>query len=178
MVEVEDAVAVCFGAPVVELLDRHELERHPRLRALGPDLCSSEPDLDDALRRLGALDPSTEIGVAMLDQRVACGVGNVYKSEVLWAERVDPFAPVGTLEPETRRALLATASTLLRRNLGGGSRTTHRSGLAVYGNRGRACPRCGAAVVSRRQGVSARTTWWCPRCQNPDRGSSQQRKDV
>ena len=77
-------------APVVELLDDVALRRHPRLVALGPDLCLPNPILDEIGRRLSTLvDPTTEIGVALLDQRVASGIGNVYRSEVLWACRTD-----------------------------------------------------------------------------------------
>jgi endonuclease-8 len=149
----------------VELLDGREIRVHPRLSALGPDLCSPTVDLDEALRRLDALPANTEIGVALLDQRVACGVGNVYKNETLFACRVDPFAHLDRLDEATRRTLIATASELLRRNLEGGPRATFEGGTAVYGNTGRPCPRCGATIRSRLQGETARRTYWCPRCQ-------------
>jgi endonuclease-8 len=164
-VGVEGADAVCFSAPVVELLDAAELRRHPVLSALGPDLCVDGADLDEAVRRLGSLDPATAIGVALLDQTVAAGIGNVYRAEVAWACRIDPFTPVGELGGTTRRELFATASRLLRSNLGSWRRSTVPGGLAVYDRAGRACPRCGAAIVTRRQGEQARSVWWCPGCQ-------------
>lgn len=167
VLETADVVAVCFAAPIVELLDEHEVRTHPRLSALGPDLCSPDVDLDEALRRLATLPAETEIGVALLDQRVACGVGNVYKSETLFARRTDPFARVGDLDADARRGLLAAASELLRRNLDGGARTTFHGGLAVYGRTRRPCPRCGTPIRSRRQGEAARMTYWCPSCQQP-----------
>jgi endonuclease VIII len=165
-IDVPEATAVCFNAPVVELLRERDLARHPRLAALGPDLCSPEADLDEAMRRLAAMPGSTETGVLLLDQRIACGIGNVYKSEVLFARRVDPFAPLSSLEPADRRALYDTAGRMLRANLDGGRRMTAPGGLAVYGKAGRPCPRCGTAIASRRQGESARTTYWCPSCQS------------
>jgi len=167
VLEVSDAVAVCFSAPVVELLEERELRAHPRLSALGPDLCSPHADLDEALARLDRLPPETEIAVALLDQRVACGVGNVYKSETLFACRTDPFARVGDLDRRARHVILATAWELLRRNLDGGPRATYGGGLAVYRRRGRPCPRCATPIRSRRQGEAARTTYWCPSCQAP-----------
>ena len=160
-----DAVAVCFAAPVVELLNEHDVPIHPRLSALGPDLCSPDVDLGEALRRLDGLPADTQIGVALLDQRVASGVGNVYKSETLFVRRLDPFARVGDLDGRARRALLATASELLRRNLVGGPRATFEGGLAVYGRARRPCPRCATPIRSRRQGEAARMTYWCPSCQ-------------
>jgi endonuclease-8 len=163
------AVAICRDAPVVELLDDIDLRLHPRLRALGPDLCLPDPDLDEIGRRLSTLvDPTTEIGVALLDQRVAAGIGNVYRSEVLWACRTDPGAPVGAVDPEIHRALYAIASTMLRRNLGGGPRRTVPEGLAVYERTRRPCRRCGTPIASRRLGEHARTVWWCPGCQGAD----------
>ncbi len=167
-----EAVAVCFNAPVVELLDACELRTHRRLAALGPDLCSPSADLDEALTRLERLPPETEIAVALLDQRVACGVGNVYKSETLFACRTDPFARVGDLDAATRRGLFETASDLLRRNLDGGPRVTFGGGLAVYGRARRPCPRCGTPILARRQGEAARTTYWCPACQAPGRSEA------
>ncbi len=166
LIEVPGTIAVCFNAPVVELLREPELVRHPMLSALGPDLCSPDVDLDDVLGRLARLPADAEIGVALLNQRVASGIGNVYKSEALFDQRVDPFTPLGELDADTLRSLYATASHLLRRNLGGGPRTTSPGGLGVYGKAGRPCPRCGSTIASRRQGEAARTTYWCPTCQH------------
>jgi endonuclease-8 len=176
VLEVDDGtVAVCFAAPLVELR-RDVADGHtPRvptsaarsLARLGPDLCHADPDLDDVDGRLARLDGSTEIGVALLDQRVAAGIGNVYKSEVCWAERVSPFARVEALDAPTRRRLFATAHRLLRANLASSRRVTYQGGLAVYGRAGRACPRCRTQVLRRPQGTDERLTYWCPTCQ-PD----------
>ena len=157
--------AVCFSAPVVEVLREIDLRRHAVLAALGPDLCVPGADLDDVLARLDTLDPATPVGVALLDQTVAAGVGNVYRSEVAWACRVDPARPVGDVDPETRRELYVIAARLLRANLDSPRRTTVPGGLAVYDRAGRACPRCGGTVATRRLGERARSVWWCPGCQ-------------
>ena len=164
------AEAVCFSAPVVELLDAPALARHPRLRSLGPDLGLPDVDLDEILTRLDTLDPSTPIGVVLLDQSVASGIGNVYKSEALWACRVDPFAALDTIGRDRRRELYGTAGRHLRANLGSGSdrpfeRRTVPEGLAAYDRAGRPCRRCGGSILTRRQGEQARSTWWCPACQ-------------
>ncbi|HEX2425504.1 MAG TPA: DNA-formamidopyrimidine glycosylase family protein [Actinomycetota bacterium] len=158
--------AVCFSAPVVEMLTDAEVRRHPRLSQLGPDLTSPAPDTAAAARRLAGLGPR-EIGVALLDQRVAAGIGNVYKSEVLFACGVNPFAPVSSLGDETRVELLRTAARHLRANVErtGRRSTTRSGGLAVYGRRGSPCRRCGTRIVSARQGEQARVTYWCPTCQ-------------
>lgn len=153
--------AVCFDAPVVELVRRRSGPTH-----LGPDLTSPDPDLALALERFALAEAGTPIAVALLDQRICCGVGNVYKSEVLHAERLDPRVPVEQVDPALRSTLLATAHRLLRANLGGGPRVTVPTGLAVYGRRGEPCPRCQAPVERIVQGEHARSTYWCPSCQS------------
>jgi endonuclease VIII len=171
VVEVPGWVAVCFSAPVVEL--EHDALGGPQIQHLGPDLTRadlSDADLDVCVQRMATIpEPGDDIAVVLLDQRVACGVGNVFKSEVLWATRVDPFAKVADLDASTRRALVATAHTLLVRNAGSpGPRVTYGTGVAVYGRAGRPCPRCGTPIRRQRQGEQARTTFWCPSCQSPE----------
>jgi endonuclease-8 len=163
----EQASAVVGGTRTVELLDATGLRRHPVLATLGPDLCNERVDLDEIAGRLRRLDPTTPIGVVLLDQRPACGVGNVYRSEVLWAERVAPRTPLRDVDEDTRRRLYATAHRLMRANLGSPRRRTIPSGLAVYERAGRACPRCRTTIIAERLGEQARTAWWCPGCQPP-----------
>ena len=165
VVETGRATAMCVAAPVVELLDANALRRHPVLGALGPDLCDPSPDLDEALARMDRLDPATPVGAVLLDQRVASGIGNVYRSEVLWLCGQDPFAPIGVVGASRRRAILDVAHEQLRRNLHPGPRRTVPEGLAVYDRTGRACRRCGGRIAARRLGEQARTVWWCSACQ-------------
>jgi endonuclease-8 len=157
--------AVCYSAPTVELLGDDDLRRHPVLSRLGPDLCLAEPDIDEAVRRLRRLDPATEVGVGLLDQSVAAGIGNVYRSEVAWACRLDPRRALGSVDDATRRELYSTAARMLRRNLNTSRRTTTAGTLAVYQRQGRPCLRCGDTVRWQRLGEHARSVWWCPGCQ-------------
>ena len=160
-------VAVCFQAPVVETYHRQLGDPTP-LASLGPDLCRPVDDatLDTVLERVTQLtDERTQLGEALLDQRIAAGIGNVYKSEVCFACGVDPFTPVAALDEATRRKLWSTAARQLHANLERADRITWGSGQAVYGRRGQPCPRCGTPVRMRRQGEQARSTYWCPSCQ-------------
>jgi endonuclease-8 len=165
----DSAVAVCFDAPEVELLTAAEVERHPVLTTLGPDLLSARFDADEAVRRLLAVR-DVALGEALLDQRLVAGVGNVYKSEVCFLERLDPWGPVRSVPEVSLRSALATARRLLQANVRGGRRVTTGVGavggsLWVYGRAGRPCRRCGTIIQSRRQGEQGRLTYWCPRCQ-------------
>lgn len=173
LVEVPQWVAVCFSAPVVAI--EHEGARDGGTAHLGPDLARtdlSDADIQVAAARMASLpSPGSEIGAVLLDQRIACGVGNVFKSEVLWACRLDPAAPVSSLDEPTRSLVLTTASRMLRASVTStGPRVTHAGGLAVYGRRGQPCPRCGTAIRVRRQGEQARSTYWCPTCQPSKEG--------
>jgi endonuclease-8 len=153
IVEVEGWVAVCFSAPLVELTTADATGA--RLAHLGPDLTEPDADIDTAAARMAAVAPGTEVKDALLDQRVAAGVGNAWASETLFACGVDPFTPVAALDDVTRRKLIATASALLRAG----------PAQAVYGRERRPCPRCGTPIRRRRQGEHARSTYWCPTCQ-------------
>lgn len=155
-------VAVCFSAPRVSL--GRSGKTGPS--HLGPDLCDEQPDLDAAVRAFGFYGQAeTPIAVALLDQRICCGVGNVYKSEVLHACRLDPRTGVATVDVQTRRLLVETAHRQLRANLGSGPRKTVPEGLAVYDRGGRPCRRCGSLIERLVQGEHARATFWCPGCQ-------------
>jgi endonuclease-8 len=170
VVEVDSGwVAVCFSAPVVRtFVDRPSAGPGPTAH-LGPDLCDAEPNLDQVVARAATVpEPDATVCDVLLDQRVAAGIGNVYKSEVLWACGVHPLTALANVSDDVRRRLFATAHRLLRANLGDGPRVTHPGapgGLAVYGRRGRPCLRCGTPLQRQLLGQLARSTYWCPRCQ-------------
>jgi endonuclease-8 len=160
--------AVCFKAPVVELYREPPAHLPQPLDHLGPDLCLEDPPVEEVLARLAArADADVEIGPLLLDQQVAAGIGNVFKSEVLWAGRVSPFAKVADVDVETRRRLITIAARQLRANVTSvGERSTlPGGGVAVYGRRGQPCPRCGTPIERAQQGEDPRVTYWCPRCQ-------------
>jgi endonuclease-8 len=168
VIETEDFVAVCFDAPVVELLAEGGVERHEGLRRLGPDVLGSEFDGDEARRRLRALG-ELAVGDALLAQSALAGIGNIYKSEVLFICRTDPFVAVSALDDGVIDRLVAKARELMMKNLEGLPRKT-RAALAgprywVYGRGGQPCLTCGTLVRVRRQGMAGRTTYYCPRCQ-------------
>jgi endonuclease VIII len=164
VIEVPGAVAVCFDAPVVELFEQRAEALHPSLSQLGPDLLDPAFDADEALRRLR--EPSraqTSIAEALLDQRALAGIGNIWKNETLFIERVNPFVAVAALDDATLQRLVATA----RRLLGAAARRSRPARLNVYRRTGRPCTRCGTPIASLQQGSELpRTTYWCPNCQN------------
>jgi endonuclease VIII len=166
----DTAVAVCFASPVVEVLDAPAIARHPALRALGPDLCDPSVDLAEVAGRFDrGVDPGRAIGEALLDQRVACGIGNVYRCDVLFLHGIDPWIRVGDVDRPTRAALLRTASQLLQANLSTARRSTlsasEDAGTWVHGREGQPCRRCATPIAVGRLGDQARYVYWCPTCQ-------------
>ena len=167
--------AVCFSAPVVRTYHRGGRnalgQADDPVAHLGPDLCTADVDLDLAGARMAAIpDPGTTVAEVLLDQRVAAGIGNVYKSEVLFACGLDPFTPIAQVPDDLRRRLLEVATRMLRRNLSTARRTTvpgPPGSVAVYGRQRQPCRRCGTPVRMVHHGAQARSTYWCPRCQRP-----------
>jgi endonuclease-8 len=160
--------AVCFLPKRLELLTADQLRTHRHLRNLGPDLLAREFDIAAAVARFRRHN-DVPLGEAVMNQTIACGVGNVYKSDLLFLLAFDPLAPVGAFADDELTRLLAKARALLRANLKGAPRQTRYRGdgrrLWAYGRAGDACYKCGGEIHITRQGDQGRTTFWCPHCQ-------------
>ena len=157
VLDFDDVVAVCFAAPKMELVaDPEQPVAH-----LGPDILVDPFDLDEVIRRARVADAAT-IGELLLDQRISCGIGNIYKCESLWVEQMDPWAAPNELGDDALRQLYLTARELMRRSL---AARVGRQRHAVHARGGRPCPRCGTPIRIGVQGQQARLTYFCPRCQ-------------
>ncbi len=169
VIGVADWVAVCFSAPIVEVYRDFDRGRHPILGRLGPDLCNEAPDLEECVQRMQVYEPiETTIAEVLLDQRVMCGVGNVYRCELLWACELNPWARVSDLAIDECREVVQLAHEMLRSNLQRMERITAPSvdgGLAVYGRQGKKCSRCGDIVRVTHHGEANRVLYWCAGCQ-------------
>jgi endonuclease-8 len=173
VLELEDWVYVCFNAREVELVRSTGFESQDQRRRLGPDLTRENPEAELIRGRALSLNaPDTPVVDLLLDQRVACGIGNVYKSEVLFLTRRPPLLTLETLSLGDFADLYGTAARLLRRNLAGGPRITReipdgRGPLWVYGRAGLPCLVCATPLRRERLGRNPRSTYWCPVCQGP-----------
>jgi endonuclease-8 len=170
-IETAEFVAVAFNVGEAEFLDARALMRHEELRQLGPDLLADAFDRDESLRRLRERNDG-EIGAALIAQRVMAGAGNVFKSEILFVSRVNPFARVASLTDEDLGRIVDVARRLLQLNVAEGSSGRRTAGglargdrLWVYGRSGEPCRKCGTPIGFAKQGQDARVTYWCPSCQ-------------
>lgn len=171
-----DTAFVCDRAYRAELIRTSALRSHPKLARLGPDLLADPPRIDEAVRRARLpAHAGREIADVLLDQRVASGIGNVYKSEVLFERRLDPCTHVHHVSDEALHAIFAEAARMMRLNLLTRRResvpirrrpqpSSHR--LWVYGRGGKPCLDCGTPIERFLQGEMARSTYWCPSCQS------------
>jgi endonuclease VIII len=182
LVGTRDAVAVGFNVPIAELLTVRDLARHKEMQALGPDLLAEGALFDRAevMRRLRGRGRDA-IADALLNQRVVAGIGNVFKSEILFLAGIDPFTAVSVVGDAALERLVDIAREQLAANVMSRSQTlsaavgrrTTRSldpheKLWVYGRGGKPCRRCGTAIRSKKTGLHARLTFWCPACQPPN----------
>lgn len=166
----ERGQALCYAAPSITTFLRGA-PASP-LAALGPDLSDDDVDLDEVLRRLAAGDQRRTVAEALLDQRVAAGIGNVFKSEALFAAGIHPFTPLAALDDDGRRRLWSIAHRLLVSNRDRATRVTTARGVEgrtyVYGRFRRGCRVCADAVRFSAAGErTERSTYWCPTCQPP-----------
>lgn len=159
---------VCFSPKTLELLTAAQFSRHRWLGQLGPDLLAAEVDWESITRRARQQGPTT-IGEVLMNQAVASGIGNVYKSELLYLTRLSPFRPTRELTDEQLFQLYQLARQQLLRNRATVRRRTRFRGdggrLWVYRRAGLPCYHCGTPIRMGRQGQLGRSTYWCPACQ-------------
>jgi endonuclease VIII len=183
VIQTADWEAVGFNIPVAEFHTARSLERSSQVPKLGPDILSEDFTVEDGVARMtayGRENPDAEIAVVLLNQRVLAGLGNVYKSEVAFAARVNPFRAMATITQREMETMVDVAQRYMKANVtdgagdgivtySGNRRTTQamdrEERLWVYRRQGQECRRCGAAVMMRKQGLQARSTYWCPECQ-------------
>jgi endonuclease-8 len=172
-------LAVAFNVPIAEFHTAESLTRREGFKSVGPSTLTENFDESEVIARLRGR-PDLEIGVSLLTQSLLSGIGNVFKSEICFACGINPFRSASDLTDEDIKCLASKARKFMLANvteLSSGKittyipmrRTTGRANVSerlwVYKRTGEPCRRCGSAIVSRKQGFDARTTFWCPRCQ-------------
>lgn len=166
---------ICDGSYRAELLGAKSLRTHSRLAQLGPDLLAEPAPIEEAAARAAwPAHAEREVADVLLDQRIAAGIGNIYKSEVLFECRVHPCTKMRALPRETITQLYSTAARLMRLNLLIRNRTTvplrrrtqpTTTRFWVYRRNGKPCLDCRTPIEYVIQGDMGRSTYWCPVCQ-------------
>ncbi|MBM7501110.1 endonuclease-8 [Brachybacterium muris] len=161
---------------LIRTSDEYELIGH-----LGPDLLDAdwgEEHREQAVMNL-VRQADRELGLALLDQQVMAGLGNIYRSELCFLQRVHPAVPVsswidsggdpGAMVDLAHRLLVLNKDRTVRVTTGG---MMGRDGdMWVYGRSGKPCRRCGARIQRGMladpsiEGSTPRVIHTCPRCQ-------------
>jgi formamidopyrimidine-DNA glycosylase len=148
-----------------------ELEAFFAANGLGPEPFA----LDPRAWREALANTTRPVKAALMDQTVVAGVGNIYADESLFVARLHPARRGCDLSrAEAERLRKAVARVLTRaierrgstiRDYVGGSGLAggYQEEFQVYGRAGEPCPRCGAAIASRR--LAGRASHFCPACQ-------------
>ena len=153
----------------MDLAPAAQFEEYPSLRVMGPEPLSVA--FDGASLALACRGKRTPLKVALLDQRIVAGVGNIYASEALHHARLSPFRKAAAIATKTGRpkreamalakgikAVLAAA--IKRRE------SPYRSArFRVYEREGGKCRRTGCTGTIRRVTQAGRSTYYCPACQ-------------
>ena len=168
-----------YSATEIAVLTPAEVESHPFLCRLGPDVLGPGIDADAIAARLGAdLFCGRSLGSLYLDQAFLAGIGNYLRSEILWSARLDPRAKPAMLSRKTRLRLARETLRITRRSYRtrgltvpptlarelrakGGAREDCR--FHVFGREGLPCYACGSPVE--RGEMGSRGIFVCPRCQ-------------
>ena len=174
-----DWVAVAFNVPVAEFVTTKQLETRDPVAQLGP-ICSAGVRSRRSHPPHRGQRPPAPIAMTLLDQRIVAGIGNVYKSEVLFLSGVHPDEPSSAVPLPTLERMMDIARGLLQDNVVDGSSpriqtyrnlrqlnpaSEHDDSLWVYGRRAKPCRKCGTPIELKKMGLDARTTYWCPTCQ-------------
>lgn len=151
----------------------HEPRAQSLLALLGPEPLSDAFNADYLAQRLHR--KQTAIKVAIMDNPIVVGVGNIYATEALFYTGIHPARPAASLNRVEIEQLVAEIKRILSQAiaLGGSTLRDYVNGqgesgyfqqtLAAYGRAGQACIRCGATVDSLRLGQ--RASAFCPVCQ-------------
>jgi formamidopyrimidine-DNA glycosylase len=159
-----------FGS--VDLVPTETLAAFPAFQLLGPE--PLDRSFDAAYLRAALAGKRTSIKLALLDQRVVAGLGNIYVCEALYDARIDPHQMAGDIGHDALVRLVDAVHLVLEAAIAAGGSTLRdyarpdgelgyfSKQFAVYGREGGPCA-CGGLVARYAEG--GRSTFWCPTCQ-------------
>jgi len=116
----------------------------------------------------------TPIKVALLDQRIIAGLGNIYASEALWRAKLSPKLIASSLTLPQARRLLVAIRAVIRRATGGRYTQSENARLDVYDREDALCRRCRTPIARFVQ--AGRSTYYCPYCQGSEKSKTLSRR--
>jgi formamidopyrimidine-DNA glycosylase len=179
LIETEDGSRLEFNDPrrfgYMDLIPEAELDAHPFFKSMGPEPLGNQFHLPYLKKTLAG--KKTSIKAALLDQRVAAGLGNIYVVEALHRAGIAPTFAAGRISARRLERLLHAIRAVLEEAIAAGGSTLndyarvdgaeggfqHR--FRVYDREGERCQNkeCGGTIARATHG--GRSSFWCPRCQ-------------
>jgi endonuclease VIII len=166
--------AVQFNGPILQFTEDNPL-LHESITRLGPDALKSKFDMGKAKDRLKERE-NMKLADLLLDQTFVAGIGNKYKSEILFLQKLWPFNHASSLSLSKQQRLLKSIREVLKAGyLNAGRTRSQQKGEPsnkwdyrhwVFRIAAKPCWVCGTKIVMDRQS-SSRVTFWCSRCQKP-----------
>ena len=171
--------ALLYSATEVQILNERQLEQHPFLRRLGPDILDPELTEESIVARLD--EPRfrrRSVGALYLDQAFLAGLGNYLRTEILFRARLSPRCRPLNLAASARRKLARETLSISRRSYrtGGITLSSDRAGKLksagtrfedyrfwAFGRRDLPCYVCGESID--RIEIGGRRLYFCPGCQ-------------
>ncbi|SUI31973.1 DNA glycosylase/AP lyase Nei [Serratia grimesii] len=159
-----------YSASEITVGPREEIEQHPFLQRIGPDVLDMTLTVAAVEQRL--LSPAfrrRQLGGMLLDQAFLAGLGNYLRAEILWQAELAPQHKPQELEPDILQRLaeaLLAVPRLSYQTRGQVDENRHHGALfsfKVFHRSGEPCERCGAMIE--RTSLSSRPFYWCPVCQ-------------
>lgn len=171
-----DKILIQFNGPIIQFSLDDPQYKEP-IRSLGPDGLDNNYDENKVQDILKSKTHNTGILIsnALLDQKIVSGIGNKYKSEILFLNKIYPFQKVTSLSEAELRMVILSIPKILKygyKNKGRTrkplkkEKTTWNTTHLVFRRSGKSCWICGTKIVSEKKMIS-RSTFWCPRCQQP-----------
>lgn len=170
-----DSVLIQFNGPILQFTTDDPATKEP-IKSLGPDCLINDFDKDKVLSNLKDKSKKNKnllISNALLDQQIVSGIGNKYKSEILFLNKIYPFKKIDSLsECELDKLVLEIPKVLgygyknkgKTRSLSNGEKTSWNTIHWVFRRSGKPCWICSTRISSEKK-ITTRSTFWCPYCQ-------------
>ena len=136
---------------------------------IGPDVLRSDAHPDLAFKRIAKSKSS--IGSLIMNQSVMAGIGNIYRTEILWRQAVHPETPGKNIDRQTfdriwndAKALLTLGvkhNAIITKKGSGRSKSKHREDFNIFAKE--TCPYCEGEI--RRLEINGRRAFVCENCQ-------------
>jgi formamidopyrimidine-DNA glycosylase len=170
-----DVVLIEFNGPILQFSTDDPAEKEPII-SLGPDCLNDKIfDVEEVKQRLSIYSKGKKLLIsdALLNQKIIAGIGNKYKSEILFICKINPFKQITQLDSIQLNSLFKEIPKLLKcgyenegrtRNLLKGEPNSWDTRHWVFRRTGKECWVCKTRIKSEKK-LTARPTFWCPYCQ-------------